>query len=102
MSILKKIGWAGSFTSLKTPYVNLKQRKSKTELFSELITEFGDDTSKFIGIGDMKFDCIAAKDNNITAIGVLWGSGTEEELSACCDYIFEDTKQLCNFLYERK
>jgi len=48
----------------------------------------------------MKADCLAAKDNDITAVGVLWGSGTIEELSDCCDYIFEDTKQLHDFLYD--
>jgi phosphoglycolate phosphatase len=101
-SILNKFGWNFKISSLKTPVTNNNQRKSKTEVFSELITESGADISSFIGIGDMKNDCLAAKDNNITAVGVLWGSGTREELSGCCDYLFEKTKQLHDFLYERE
>jgi phosphoglycolate phosphatase len=99
--ILNKINWSKYITSINTPYTQAKLQ-SKNELFSYVIKEYGDDTSSFIGIGDMKADCIAAKENNITSIGVLWGSGTREELSDYCDYIFEDTKQLLNFLYERR
>jgi len=100
MAILKKNGWIDTFSSLKTPSIHMGQRKSKTELFFELIAEFGTVTAQFIGIGDMKADCLAAKDNNITAVGVLWGSGTREELSDCCDYLFENTGQLYDFLYK--
>jgi phosphoglycolate phosphatase len=100
-SILNKLGWAGKISSIKTPVANNNQKKSKTELFLELITESSAEISSFIGIGDMKSDCLAAKDNNITIVGVLWGSGTREELSSCCDYLFEDTKQLHDFLYEK-
>ena len=100
-SILNKLGWTDKISSLKTPVVNANQRKTKTELFSELINESGADISSFIGIGDMKADCFAAKDNNITAVGVLWGSGTREELSDCCDYLCDDSKQLHDYLYKR-
>jgi phosphoglycolate phosphatase len=101
-AIINKLGWAGKFSSLKTPSDNISQRKSKIDFFSELILEIGVKASSFIGIGDMKADCIVAKENNITSVGVLWGSGTREELTDCCDYIFEDTKQLLSFLYERR
>ena len=98
--IINKLGWDDKITYLKTPSDKSNQKKSKTELFSELIIKFGGDVSSFIGIGDMKSDCIAAKENNIVSIGVLWGSGTREELLDCCDYLFEDTEQLRDFLYE--
>jgi phosphoglycolate phosphatase len=100
--ILKKIGWDDKITYLKTPSDKIDQKKSKTELFSELIAESNCDHSMFIGIGDMKSDCVAAKENNIVSVGILWGSGTREELSNCCDYIFEDTKQLRDYLYDNK
>jgi phosphoglycolate phosphatase len=100
-AIINKLGWAGKISSLKALSANINQRKSKTDFFSELIHELDAKASSFIGIGDMKADCIAAKENNITSVGVLWGSGTREELTDCCDYIFEDTKQLLYFLYER-
>jgi phosphoglycolate phosphatase len=101
-SIINKLGWSENFSTLKTPSPHIKQRKSKTELFSELIFESNVSTSSFIGIGDMKTDCLAAKENNITSVGVLWGTGTREELFDCCDYIFENSDQLQNFLYKRK
>jgi phosphoglycolate phosphatase len=100
--IIKKMGWAYKVQSLKTQPEHPEQRKSKSELFAELITVLGGDKSSFVGIGDTKSDCLAAMDNNITAVGVLWGSGTREELSDCCDYLCEDTKQLHDFLYDRR
>jgi len=103
--ILNKLNWSKYITRILTPYSNSNaldnKKRSKPDLFMDILTESSADISSFIGIGDMKTDCIAAKDNNITAIGVLWGSGTREELSECCDYLFEDIKQLHDFLYER-
>jgi phosphoglycolate phosphatase len=104
--ILDKIDWSKYITSINTPYTNHNSLnnnlRSKIELFSELIFESGASASSFVGIGDMKTDCIAAKENNIASVGVLWGTGTREELSDCCDYICEDTNQLCDFLYAYK
>jgi len=99
--IVEKVGWADKIASLKPLSANIEQRKSKADRFAELIAEFGGDRASFIGIGDAKTDCAAAKNNNITAVGVLWGSGTMEEMADSCDYLFEDTKQLRDFLYER-
>jgi phosphoglycolate phosphatase len=101
-AIINKLAWTDKIFTLKTSVDHNNKKKSKKELFEELIIESGADTSSFMGIGDMKTDCLAAKDNNITAVGVLWGSGTREELSNCCDYIIEDTKQLKDFLYKVK
>jgi len=93
--IIKKLGWSDKISSLRTP----SQKKSKSEFFAEIIAEFGNKASVFAGIGDMKTDCIAAKNNNIISIGVLWGSGTREELQDYCDELFYNAKQLNNFLY---
>jgi phosphoglycolate phosphatase len=104
--ILNKFNWSKYIARILTPYSNFNlnnsgnKKRSKPDLFMDILTESGADTSSFIVIGDMKTDCLAAKDNKITAIGVLWGSGTREELSGCCDYLFEDTKQLHDFLYD--
>jgi len=99
--IIDKLGWTDKIASLKAQSAQIEQRKPKTDLFAELITEFGGDRSSFIGIGDAKTDCIAAKKNGITAVGVLWGTGTKEEMADCCDYLFEDVRRLREFLYER-
>ena len=102
MKIIKKLGWSDKITSLMTPSIDINQRKEKKVMFSELIAEFGNNVSFFIGIGDMKTDCLAARENNITSVGVLWGSGTREELVDCCDYLFEEISQLRDFLYGEK
>jgi phosphoglycolate phosphatase len=99
--IIEKLGWTDKIASLKAQSAHIEQRKPKADLFAELIAESGADHSSFIGIGDAKTDCIAAKNNCITAVGVLWGSGTKEELADCCDYLFEDTRPLRDFLMER-
>ena len=99
--ILDKLNWTKYITSVRTPYSNASgscKMLSKSELFSEVIDEYGGNSATFVAIGDMKNDCIAAKKNSITAIAVLWGSGTREELRNSCDYIFENTKQLLNFI----
>jgi phosphoglycolate phosphatase len=99
--IVEKLGWTNKIASLKALSARIEQRRSKTDRFAELIAEFGEDRSSFIGIGDAKTDGIAAKNNNITAVGVLWGTETKENLADCCDYLFEDTKLLRDFLYKR-
>jgi len=100
--ILEKLNWSKYISSVTTPYsylnVSNKKLQSKTDIFMDVIIKSGSEVSSFVGIGDMKTDCLAAKNNNITAVGVLWGSGTREELYDCSDYLFEDTKQLHDFL----
>jgi len=98
--IVEKLGWADKIASLKALSAHIEQRKSKTDRFAELIAESGADRSSFIGIGDAITDCISAKNNNITAVGVLWGTGTREEMLDSCDHLFENTRQLRDFLYE--
>lgn len=51
---------------------NTDRKMSKTELFAYLIKKYP--SEKFMGIGDMATDAKAAVDNNIVAIGVLWGT----------------------------
>jgi phosphoglycolate phosphatase len=105
--IIEKIGWSDQFATIITSEIksntsatNENRIKSKTELFTDLILRYDGTNSFFIGIGDMKSDCIAAKANTIKSLGVLWGTGTREELSDCCDYLFDNTKQLCDYLYK--
>jgi phosphoglycolate phosphatase len=103
--IIEKIGWSDQITTIVTSEVKsddavMRQDgvKSKAGLFADLILEHDSAKALFAGIGDMKNDCIAAKGNNIISIGVLWGTGTREELSDCCDYLFDNSKQLYDFL----
>jgi len=98
--IIKKLGWEKNILILKSQPPNIEQRKTKTVNFFNLINNIKSIKSFILGIGDTKEDAIAAKNNDITSIGVLWGSGKKEELFNLCDYIFNNTKQLYDFLIE--
>lgn len=99
--ILEKLGWKNYFASVVTPYSYMKsnddKRKSKTELFELCMAGYHNES--FVGIGDMETDAKAALENNIPAIGVLWGTGTKKELESCgCNYIIETVTDLYNLL----
>lgn len=99
--IIEKLGWKGYFDSVITPYSFMKspddKRKSKTELFALCIADSPD--GKFVGIGDMDTDARAAIENDISAIGVLWGTGTKTELeNVGCTYIAENVVELKELL----
>ncbi|MCR4925237.1 MAG: HAD family hydrolase [Clostridiales bacterium] len=97
--ILERLGWRTFFESVITPYSFMKtpsdSKKSKTELFSICMKQYP--SEKFVGVGDMETDAKAAIANNIPAIGVLWGTGTKEELSGCV-FIANTTSELHGFL----
>lgn len=98
--IISKLGWKDYFKKILTPYTNIsygQEKKTKTELFSEIVKN--EQNILFFGIGDMATDAIAAKNNNINAIGVLWGTGTQEELEYVkCNLVFSNTKELFDYL----
>lgn len=103
--ILGSLGWAGFFASVSTPYSRAAgaaasvpaSKRRKAELFKDIVD--GDSSGTFVGIGDMAPDCIAAKACGIPAIGVLWGTGTEEELrEAGCDTIVRTPAELSKAL----
>jgi len=69
---------------------------SKAELI-ELALQRSNDNP--VMIGDRKYDIIGAKENGISSIGVLYGYGSKEELSACePDYLVESVDELKNVL----
>jgi len=53
----------------------------KTDLLSHIIESEDLLSKNTVMIGDRSFDIIGAKNHGIRAIGVLWGYGTEDELS---------------------
>ena len=55
-------------------------RADKSELLNYLLTEESLSPTETIMIGDRKHDAIAAVNNSLQAIGVLWGFGSQEEL----------------------
>ena len=57
-------------------------RTDKTELLSHALGETGIDPREAIMIGDRGHDMIGARNNDMTAIGVLYGYGSQDELVA--------------------
>jgi phosphoglycolate phosphatase len=57
-------------------------RADKTELLGYALQAMNVDPSESVMIGDRKFDMIGARNNGMTAVGVLYGYGTEQELRA--------------------
>jgi phosphoglycolate phosphatase len=55
-------------------------RSDKTELLHYARKEAGGDATDAIMIGDRRHDMIGARNNLMTAIGVLYGYGSEQEL----------------------
>lgn len=96
--ILRKLGFDSFVKRLVTPYTFGTEKKlAKTELFKRLIEEEKLDVNLTFGIGDMQTDEKAAHSAGIKALGVLWGTGTKEELSGC-DEVFGSVAELKEFL----
>lgn len=98
--IIEKKGWEGKVIDVLTPHTMEKKigrPMSKPELFLYCRANYPE--VPMVGIGDMALDAESARTAGIKTIGVLWGTGTKEELeSAGCNYIVNDTKQLKQLL----
>jgi phosphoglycolate phosphatase len=57
------------------------QRSDKTELLRYALRTMSVDPLQAIMIGDRSHDIIGARNNGMTAVGVLYGYGSEEELA---------------------
>ena len=55
-------------------------RSDKSHLLAYALKETATDPSKTLMIGDRSHDMIGARNNGMTAIGVLYGYGSQEEL----------------------
>lgn len=55
-------------------------RSDKTELLAHALAETGIDPSQAVMVGDRRFDIFGARNNNIPAIGALWGYAEADEL----------------------
>ena len=72
------------------------ERSDKYEIIKYAIEKNGiRDAGSCIMIGDRKFDIIGAKAAGVSNIGVLYGYGSEDELSeAGADYLVRDVREL--------
>lgn len=94
--IIEKKGWKNSIVEILTPDALVEKfgrSLTKAELFQYFHSSNPDVCA--VGIGDMEKDAECAKAIGIPAIGVLWGTGTKEELlQAGCDDIVKDYTEL--------
>ena len=66
----------------------------KTEQIEKLVAD-GLDANSAVMIGDRHFDIVAARNCGLTAVGVSWGFGDNEELdSAAPDHIVHSPEEL--------
>jgi len=79
VKLLSKLGIESFFKSVYGPGLELAP-KHKAELINEMIKENCCAAGECVMIGDKAEDIIAAKQNNIIAIGITYGYGTLTEL----------------------
>lgn len=98
--IIEKKGWNQYISDVLSPNTLLNEmgrQMKKQELFQYFRTN--NPELKVVGIGDMAGDADCAHAAGISAIGVLWGTGTKEELvQAGCEAIVFNAKELINSL----
>lgn len=74
---------------------------SKGDIIAWLVREYSIDTQKACMVGDREFDMIGASQNGISAVGVLYGYGPQEELEAAgADYLVDSVAQLEELLLD--
>jgi phosphoglycolate phosphatase len=77
------------------------RRDDKAELLAYLLATEGVAPSASVMVGDRSADIIAARANEVRSIGVLWGYGSEEELTdAGADMLCRTPSELAQHLSE--
>lgn len=98
--IIEKKGWTNCIADVLSPdtlTTGTGRPMNKRELFQYFKAKNPD--LRAVGVGDMAGDAICAKTVNYPAIGVLWGTGSKDELIQCgCDAIVASTVELRNTL----
>ena len=59
-----------------------EQRTKKGEVIAYALSTYGLDPAETVMVGDRKHDVIGARENGLPCIGVLYGYGSREELTA--------------------
>lgn len=98
--IIEKKGWNQYVSDVLSPNTLMNEmgrQMKKQELFQYFKTN--NPELKVVSIGDMAGDADCAHAAGIPAIGVLWGTGTKDELvQAGCEAIVSNSKELVNSL----
>ena len=88
--IAKKFGWDRSLDGVWS-YDSFETKYKKPELLAKLLKDLSIDPKDAVMVGDTKGDVDAGKANGMATIGVTWGYGTPEEVSAA-DRVFSDAR----------
>ena len=73
-------------------------RANKAQLLEFALRQQQLDGADCVMVGDRKHDCIGANHNRMKTVGVLWGYGSKEELSAHTPNIVADIPNLPAYL----
>ena len=84
--IVKKFGWDNVFDGVWS-YDTLETKYKKPDLLAHLLDMLHIDGADAVMVGDTKGDVDAGKANGVATIGVTYGYGTPEEVSAA-DFVF--------------
>jgi phosphoglycolate phosphatase len=79
--ILQHFGLEGAFTAVHGAGSG-GALDHKPELIAHIVERHGLERERCVMVGDRSFDVAGAHANRISALGVLWGYGTREELQA--------------------
>ena len=95
--LLEALGLRAFFTAVLGPGLDTED-ESKEETIARALTHFARDAQPVM-VGDRGYDVAAAHANAMPAIGVLWGIGSEQELSeAGADALVETPAELADVL----
>lgn len=94
LRILNKLGIIDLFDEIYT-VDKFDVPMSKSEMIRVIVEQYELDRTKTLMIGDAVSDMIAAKENNIGAIGALWGYGNDKsKLIQSADTTIKDIKEV--------
>ena len=83
------------FDGIYAPSIKKSIDETKSQLITRCINENKKENTKFVMIGDTKFDIGGAKDNNILSIACMWGYGTRDSiLESKPDYMVDNPLEL--------
>lgn len=88
------------FTAVVGPDLEVEHERKATTI-DRALSEFSS-AAQPVMVGDRKYDITAAHEHGIHAIGVLWGVGSEEELSAAgADALARTPVELATLLWPK-
>ncbi|MBQ8321831.1 MAG: HAD-IA family hydrolase [Clostridia bacterium] len=77
-------------------------RHRKSDILRYVLEGVGESSDKTVLVGDRRFDAEGARALGADCIGVLWGHGSKDELSAAgFDYIAESPSDVTEYLTKR-